>query len=154
MPQLVKGGKHVFGWSQVTEKGQIRVPPEAFTEYELDGCDKMILMSGSKRSGGFGLTTVEKLKGSDIGQVLGEFPELASYAIPEGEAVRKGSRYYCWTSLDSDGFFSLPSKTLSVYGIKPGQKVLVARGSGLAIGFLARGLIFEQAKKHNDLKVF
>ena len=29
MPQLVKGGKHVFGWSLVTAGGEVLIPPEA-----------------------------------------------------------------------------------------------------------------------------
>jgi hypothetical protein len=33
MPQLVKGGKHTFGWSRVGKTGRIIIPPEALTEY-------------------------------------------------------------------------------------------------------------------------
>ncbi|MBN2379974.1 hypothetical protein JXM67_09265 [candidate division WOR-3 bacterium] len=154
MPQLVKGGKHVFGWSQVSKDGRICIPPEAYAEYNLSGCDKVILMSGSERSGGFGLTTVDRLKDSAIGQVLEELPEVASYRISEGDSLRKGERIYCWISLDSEGRFTVRQDTLRAYGIEPGQKVLVARGSGLALGFLARGPIFEEAEKHSELEVF
>jgi hypothetical protein len=154
MPQLVKGAKHVFGWSKVSKDGRIRIPPEAFAEYKLAGSEMVILMSGSKRSGGFGLTTVDKLRNSDIGRILEEFPQLASYSIPEGEPLSKGSRTYCWIRLSSEGRFTVPPDTLRVYGIEPGQKVLVARGSGLALGFPSRGPIIEEAKKHPELEVF
>lgn len=129
MPQLVKGGKHVFGWSQVSEDGGIRIPPEAFGEYKLTGCDKAICMSGSKRSGGFGLTTVEKLRNSEIGRIIDGLPDLAFYSIPEGEPVRKGSRIYCWINLSPEGYFTVPQDTLKLYGVEPGQRLLVARGS-------------------------
>ncbi|MBD3285616.1 hypothetical protein GF359_04095, partial [candidate division WOR-3 bacterium] len=147
MPQLVKGGKYVFGWSQVTEEGRIMIPPEAFAEYKLEGCGKVILMSGSRRSGGFGLTTVDRIKDTPIGQVLDELPELASCSIPEGEPLSKKSRTYCWIRLTSEGRFTVPPDTLRIYGIEPGQKVLVARGSGLVLGFPARGTYSRGSKK-------
>jgi len=33
MPQLVKGGKWVFGWTVVSSAGEVRIPPEAYAEY-------------------------------------------------------------------------------------------------------------------------
>jgi hypothetical protein len=33
MPQLVKGGKYVFGWSIVRENNMVKIPAEAFREY-------------------------------------------------------------------------------------------------------------------------
>lgn len=152
MPQLVKGGKYVYGWTNVAEDGRIRIPPEAFAEYKLAGCDRVILMSGSKRSGGFGLTTVDRLKDSAIGQVLEELPELTSYSIPDGVPRKKNSRVFCWANLSSDGCFKVRQDTLKLYGIEPGQKLLVVRGSGLALGFLARGPIVGEAQKHRGLK--
>ena len=35
MPRLVKGGKHVYGWSEVGTAGNIAVPDEALEEYSL-----------------------------------------------------------------------------------------------------------------------
>jgi len=34
MPQLVKGGKYVFGWSIISEYGGILIPEEALHEYQ------------------------------------------------------------------------------------------------------------------------
>jgi hypothetical protein len=70
MPQIVKGGKYIFGWSRVGDNGEIRIPPEAFQEYDLKKYENLILIPGSKRSGGFGLTSIEKLKKSPLGSVL------------------------------------------------------------------------------------
>jgi len=55
MPQLVKGGKYVFSWSKVSDEGKIVTLSKAFIEYHLKAGDKIILLSGSKTSGGFGL---------------------------------------------------------------------------------------------------
>ena len=54
MPQLVKGGKYIFGWAKIGNNGEIRIPPEAYHEYDLKKDKNSILFSGSKTSGGFG----------------------------------------------------------------------------------------------------
>lgn len=61
MPQLVKGGKYVFGWSKVNSEGKITIPQEAFDEYQFKSGTKAFLLPGSKRSGGFVLTTIHLL---------------------------------------------------------------------------------------------
>jgi hypothetical protein len=48
----VKGGKYVYGWSEVGTTGRIAVPDEALAEYNLTAPCKVILLSGSAHSGG------------------------------------------------------------------------------------------------------
>jgi len=154
MPQLAKGGKHVFGWSNIGKNGRILIPPEAFDEYGFRGVDKLILMSASKRSGGFVMTTVKKLASSQIDSLVTNNPELSLYNILEGEVIKSGQRMLCWVNLNHDGSFVVPINTLQLYGAEPKGKLLVVRGSGLALGFLVRGPIIEEAKKHPELEVF
>jgi len=45
MPQLVKGGKYIFGWSCVHPDGRIMSPPEAREEYCFEPGGKLIVMS-------------------------------------------------------------------------------------------------------------
>ena len=66
MPQLVKGGKYVFGWSRVSSEGKVMIPPEAFSEYHFMAYNTGILIPGSKTSEGFGLTTLESLRNSPL----------------------------------------------------------------------------------------
>ncbi len=40
MPQLVKGGKWVFGWVVVRAGKKIAVPPEAYREYGFQAGDR------------------------------------------------------------------------------------------------------------------
>ena len=127
MPRLVKGGKYVFGWSRVGEDGRIIVPPEAIEEYGLEDVERVILLSGSKKSGGFGLTTVELLQGTTIGTVLDENPRLARFESPEGEAERIKAKTYCWVGMEKNGVFSVPLETLKKYSIEPGDMLLVVR---------------------------
>ena len=38
--------------------------------------------------------------------------------------------------------------------VQPGERLLAVRGSGRALGFVARGPIFAEALKHPELEVF
>lgn len=53
MPQIAKGGKFVFGWSPIGKEGCVQVPEQVIDEYQLFTENKLILISGSKSSGGF-----------------------------------------------------------------------------------------------------
>ncbi|MBN1316633.1 MAG: hypothetical protein JXA42_14240, partial [Anaerolineales bacterium] len=60
MPQLVPRGKYIFGWSLVGDDGRVIIPPEAFTEYGFTDGENILVIPGSKRSGGFGLARAPK----------------------------------------------------------------------------------------------
>jgi len=153
MPQLVKGGKHAFAWSVVNKEGRILIPLDAFKEYQFTDGDKAIVMSGSKTSGGFGLTTAQLLMGSPISGVLDNCPALAQYRISEGEAVTFNTRVYTWVTVSSQSI-KLPFNTLQKYSIRIGDRLLSVRGSNLALGFIVRGPIVKEARKHPELKIF
>lgn len=153
MPQLVKGGKNAFGWSEVSEKGKIVIPPDAFTEYHFTDGDKLILISGSKTSGGFGLSKLESIKRSEIFKNLRPYPELMEYKINEGETIKIKNKIYCWVLVQNKSI-KVPLKTLRLYGIQKRDSLLTVRGSNLALGFIVRGPIIEEARKHPGLMVF
>lgn len=149
MPQLVKGGKYVYGWSKVGEKGKIVIPPEAVKEYNLSKYKKVILLSGSTRSGGFGLTTLGLLENSPIAAVI---KPLAQFEIPEGEVIQINGNPYCWVTL-RQGTITVPVKTLMHYNVSPGDVLLLVRGSRLALGFAVKGPLIKEAKAH-ELEFF
>ena len=153
MPQLVKGGKHTFGWSRVGDTGGIIIPPEALGEYGLQESEKLVLVPGSQTSGGFGLGSEESVKRSPLGVVMEVHPGLGEFRVPEGEVIEYKGKPYCWVELRGGGVV-VPPGTLKEYGIRIGDQLLVIRGSGLAIGFAVRGPIVEEAKKHRELEVF
>ena len=154
MPRLVKGGKYVYGWSEVDSNGRIVVPSEALEEYGFKDASKLIVMSGSNRSGGFALTTPSLLKNSRLSVILDREPQLAEFRLREGETVTVGARKYCWVKLNSKGEFVVPAETLREYGVNLGDRLLVGRGSGLALAFIARGPIVAEARKHSGLALF
>jgi hypothetical protein len=153
MPQLVKGGKHAFGWSRVGKGGRVRIPPEALQEYGFRELEKLIVIPGSRTSGGFGLGSRKSLRGSPIGAVLEAHPESGKCRVPEGELIACKGREYCWVALRNGGVV-LPQGLLQRYGITSESRLLVVRGSGLAVGFAVRGPIVEEAEKHSELAVF
>jgi hypothetical protein len=127
MPQFVKGGKWVFGWCVVGPNGEIRIPPAAYIEYGFQPGERVIITRGSRRSGGFGIGRAEKLASSPI--------QLRFL----GEAV-----------MGADGQVLLPA----MIGVQPGELLLAARGSGLALGFVQRGPIYEEARSHPEVETF
>jgi hypothetical protein len=154
MPRLVKGGKHVYGWSEVGSEGKIVVPDEALADYSLTSPCKVILLSGSRRSGGFALTTVSLLKNSRLSRILEENPELAGFQLPEGETILVTGKPCCWVTLNTDGCITGPLETLKEYGVKVGDLLLSVRGSSLALGFCVKGPLVAEAKNHSCLTVF
>ncbi len=128
MPQLVKQGKWVFGWVLINERNEILIPPEAYVEYGFIEEERVVITRGSKSSGGFGIAREELLKNSILNK----------------------TRSITTTQMGTSGKIKLPS----VLDINPGDRLLVCRGSYLALGFLKFGPIVLEAQKHSDLEVF
>ena len=154
LPQLVKGGKHVYGWSEVGTTGRIAVPDEALAEYKLMAPCQVILLSGSKRSGGFALTTVSLLKNSVLSRLLDENPKLAGFQLPKGETIMVAGKPCCWVTLNTDGCITVPLKTLKQYGSNAGDHLLSVRGSRLALAFCVKGPLIDEAKQYPSLTLF
>ncbi|MGD8456556.1 MAG: hypothetical protein PVF83_09240 [Anaerolineales bacterium] len=153
MPQLVKGGKHTFGWTRVGNTGRIRIPPEALEEYQLQEAGKLLLIPGSRTSGGFALGAQEAVAQSQLGNLTDISHMLEESLTVEGELIEDKGRPYGWVVL-RDGGVTIPAGTLARFGVETGGKLLVIRGSGLAVGFAVRGPIVEEALKHPELLTF
>jgi len=149
VPQLVKGGKYVFGWSKVSESGMIVIPPEAVDEYSFRDGDKVFIMSGSRTSGGFGIYLPALLKSTSLSSVLP--PELERFQTPRGEIIKRSKWALCWTVMEKCGCIVLPLEPLKAYGTVPGALLLSVRGSYVALSFLVRGPIIEEALQHPEL---
>lgn len=127
MPQLAKGGKWVFGWVIVGTGGEVLIPPDAFVEYGFRPGERVFITRGSQRSGGFGIGREEKLVNSPL-----------------------QSRFIGDSTVDVSGWVTLPPEI----GVQSGERLLVVRGSGLALSFLQRGPIYEQALGHLEIEIF
>jgi hypothetical protein len=130
MPQLVKGGKWVFGWVIVGPQGELTIPPEAWDEYDFQPGEEAALVPGSRTSGGFGLST----------------PRLLARAVGPLQA-----RIPARDGIGEDGQIVVAPLVASV---QPGDRLLLVRGSGRALGFVARGPIYEEALRHPELETW
>ncbi|NBD34926.1 MAG: hypothetical protein GVY30_02880 [Chloroflexi bacterium] len=131
MPQLVKGGKWVFGWAVAGEDGSLPIPPAAWAEYGFRIGDTAIFVRGSAHSGGFSLSTPTR------------WP--ATFAAWEGNPRVLGTG-----TLTASHRAVMPPGV----GVKPGDRLLVIRGSAVGLGFAARGRICAAAREHPELEVF
>ena len=129
MPRLVKGGKWVFGWSAVGPGGEVRIPPDAYREYGFQPGDPLVFLRGSRSSGGCGVARLARLARSPIPMTRRSF---------DAGVMRAGGRV------------ALPASM----GLRSGDRLLAVRGSGLALGFIQRGPIYEKATAHSDLETF
>ena len=154
MPQLVKGGKNVFAWSKVRNSGEIKIPEDAMDEYKLNPSDKVLVISGSKTSGGFSIVQIEKIKNSPLSQVLDDIPKLSTFQLSQDKPIKYKNRFFTWSEISQDGTICLSKQTLKFFGIQPGDVVLSVRGSGLGVGFIVKGPIIKEAENHKELKVY
>lgn len=95
MPQLSRGGKFIFGESQIRPDGCVRFPPQAVTEYGIASEGRVYLFTGSGSTGGFCVTRQGLLLPSQLGHILTDLPELLRYEAPEGAFLRYKGRAYC-----------------------------------------------------------
>jgi len=128
MPQLVKGGKWVFGWVIVGLQGELAIPPEAWEEYGFQAGEEAAFLPGSRSSGGFGLST----------------PRLLAPA-----AGRLQPRILARGHIGESRQIMVPPAV----GMRPVSRLLAVRGSGRALGFVARGPIYDEAMQHPELEI-
>jgi hypothetical protein len=134
MPRLAKGGKWVYGWVIISAERKMPIPPEAWREYGFHAGDQVLLLRGSRRSGGFGIGTPERIAG-------------AGWQRPSIGQLEMGTRVLGQARLDRDGSVALPPAIEA----KPGDRLLAVQGSRLALDFIARGTIYEEAARHPEL---
>lgn len=128
MPQLVRGGKWVFGWVIVGRQGELAIPPEAWDEYGFQPGEEAAFLPGSQTSGGFGLSTPRLLE-----QAAGP---LQTRCLARGQ-------------IGEDGQIVVPPEA----GVQSSDWLLAVRGSCRALGFVTRGPIFGEALKHPEINM-
>jgi uncharacterized protein (DUF4213/DUF364 family) len=129
MPQLVKGGKWIFGWVIVGPRREIHLPPEAYQAYGFRAGEPVVYLRGSRRSGGFSIGRLEKVEKSKVPLHL---------------------RAFGLGKIGLDSQIEIPLEA----GIQPGDRLLVVRGSGMALSLLRQGPIYALALKHAEIETF
>jgi len=151
MPQIAKGGKFIFGWSTVSLTGCVKIPEMTFNEYNLSTDRNVILISGSKKSGGFCVSNYTLMRPSIMNGLFLEYPEIKDYSCKEGECIKFKGRLYCWIKLQPEGVIKLPDYTMKSFDIKPGNKLLSIRGSNIAFVLAVKGPLIEAANNYKGV---
>jgi hypothetical protein len=112
-------------------EGEITIPSQAWREFGFQAGDEAIFTPGSRRSGGFAISTPELM--AEVSERL------------EGATIRALAR----GRFAEGGRVTVPPEV----GAKPGGRLLAVRGSRYGLGFVAQGPIYEEALKH-QLEVF
>ena len=146
MPYLVKGGKFVYGWSKINDDSEIKIPDEALREYNLYNAKKIILIPVSKKSGGMGITTAEKVINSKLKQILN--------TNKHKQKDDQTDRIILNTHIKPEGYLQIEKSILDLYGLRKGELLLLMRGSHLALGMIKKGPIYEEEKKHPEIALF
>ena len=154
MPQLIKGGKYIFGWSIVNKDGRISIPDEAKEEYSFKPYDKVYILQGSRTSKGFAITNKRIIKNSILINIIKDMPDLFNFSKLDNGYIEKNNKIYAWSEVDNDGYFRIDLKVLNKYSIRVGDKLLVGRGSGFALAFIKEGMIVKEALQHSELELF
>jgi hypothetical protein len=131
-PRLVKGAKWTYGWVVVGPGGEVVIPPEAWREFGFQVGREAIFTPGSRRSGGFAVSTPELM--SQFAEQLGGG---APRELGRGQFIESGQ-------------VVVPSGL----GVEPGDRLLTVHGSRYGLGFVAKGPIYEQALQHPELEVW
>ena len=131
MPQLNPGGKYVYGWSRVNSDMKLCLPPELVKEYGLnDTEDIVILMSSSKTSGGFCVTSMKKIRKSALSHIIDRNPILKEknkqYFI-----ITYKNRVYVSVQFENN-IVKLSSNILKKFDVNVGDNLLLVRGSNIA----------------------
>ena len=127
MPKVTKGGKWVFGRAIVVPDKDVLIPTKAFQEYGFYQGDPVVFTRGSKRSAGFGLGHRDKVAASMIrSRIIGEGLIGKEMHVHLPQTVNKN----------------------------PGEHLLVIRGSNLALGFLLKGPIVDEARLNPGHEVY
>lgn len=145
MPQLNKGGKFIFGFSVIYPDLTIHIPPQALSEYDATRDGKIIILTGSKITGGFCVTTHSLLSNSKLKHILADCPVLKDCLLSEGEFILYKGRKYAWLGIDKNGVIKLPHNTLTVLELQSGMELLSIRSSNIAFTMGAKGPLLEKA---------
>ena len=154
MPQMSKGGKYIFGWSEIREDGALIFPLPAVEEYKLHQEQYIYIVSGSKQTGGFCVMSKSLLFLSKLNHVLKENPRLADRTLKEGELISYKGRKYGWLTLKDNGVH-LSESLMQMLDIKTGDKLLAIRSSDIAFTMGAKGSLIQKANEYTgEIEVF
>ena len=151
MPQITKGGKYIFGWTEF-KNGKIAIPDKVVHEYGLDS-KYILLMESSKKSGGFCVTSEDLILKSKLAYLILEKTPVYENKKNIEKSFIENKKKYCWVKFDNiEKNIVITEKILNFFDVDSNCKFLIVRGSSLAFDCIVRGPIVEKAI-YSDKKI-
>jgi len=148
MPQLNKGGKYVFGLSEIKNDYTIQIPEQAIIEYNIVMDKKIIVFTGTEITGGFCATNNTLLSHSKLKHILDDCSALASYKLDTGEFIRYKGRGYSWFPISPLGIVHLTENAMNYLDLTIGDRLMCIRSSDIAFTMGARGPLMDKVYKY------
>lgn len=155
MPQLNKGGKFVYGFSEISDEYTVQIPDQALCEYGVTKDNKIIIITGSKTTGGFCVTNKSLLSHSKLKHILDDCISLSNYSIDSGEFIRYKGRGYSWLPISSAGVVRLTKDAMKYLNLVIGDKLMCIRSSDIAFMMGVKGPLIERANAYKgEIKLY
>ncbi len=149
MPQITKGGKFIFGISHIREDLTIQIPEQAIYEYALADVEDIILITGSKTTGGFCITTYPLLSSSKLRHILTDCTQLRERVVPMAKLITYKGRGYTWMPIGEGGIISLTPDLMMAISLQVHSELLAIRSSNIAFTMGAKGPLWEKVYAFN-----
>jgi hypothetical protein len=130
MPSLspgTPGAKEAYGISVLREDNTIRIPPKAFSRYNLRDNDMVLLTSTRKGECGFAVLNIEKAKKSVFNKILEKIDAIDT-------PVRVNSRPYAITRT-KNGSITFNEDLLKAFELKTGERYIVIKSTTVAMSY-------------------
>lgn len=149
MPQLNKGGKYVYGLSEISIEKKIQLPPELLLQYPITSERRIIIFTGSKVTGGFCVTTKQILSNSKLKHILEDCPLLSNYQLEEGEFIRYKGRGYAWLYISSTGIIQLTDSAMRYLALSSGDLLMSIKSSDIAFTLGVKGPLMDKVHSYS-----
>jgi len=147
MPSLqpgTPGAKEAYGISIIQDDLWFAIPLKAMVRYGIQGEDIVLLVTGHRGEGGFGLIK----KDTAIKSVFARF-------VDKIEGVERVYRFdgkaYALARVDN-GIVQLTSEMLQSFYLEPGSRLLVVKSTTVAVSFTPVDIWKQKLAKHGLLE--
>jgi len=143
MPSLQPGtpsAKEAYGISRIREDLKFTIPPEAVERYGIMGNDAVVLVTGRRGEGGFGLIK----KDTAMKSVFSRYVEQ----IQGIDQVNWFNRKAYTMIRVVDGRVQLTRDMLQAYCLEPGSRLLVVKSTTITMSFTPVEIWARKLAKH------
>jgi len=143
MPSLqpgTPGAKEAYGISTIHDSLWFNIPPKAIKRYEILDEDIVLLVTGHRGEGGFGLIKKDTAKKTVFARFVDQIQSIDKVNWLDGKA-------YAMTRV-VNGKVQLNPEMLQAYYLEPGSRLLVVKSTTTAMSFTPVEIWARKLAKH------